>query len=255
MEWNPEKYLKFTIERLQPSIDLIYRIKHSQPKSIIDIGCGPGNSTMLLASKWPESKILGLDNSSIMIDQAKQDYPNQEWILADAFSYEFDDKFDIIFSNAVIQWIPNHEQLIKKFYIMLSNEGVLAVQVPLFWEMRLGILIDKVALDPRWSVFTGDVSQIFTIHDHSFYYNQLSKHFKSIEMWQTDYVHIMDSQESILDMIRSTGLKPYLMRISNEEIKKKFELEVLKKIKIAYPLQEDAKVLLPFKRLFFICKK
>lgn len=251
-DWNPDLYLQFNSERTKPSIDLIGRIIIDSPESIIDIGCGPGNSTQILLNQWPESKITGLDNSPSMIKKARKDYPDQEWIVADALTYKPKAKFDIVFSNAVIQWIPDHGQLLKRFHGIIKDKGLLAVQIPLFWNIPLGKIIARTARDQRWNYKTEKVSDLFTIHDSSFYYDELWNLFNSLEMWETDYIHIMDSHMAILEMIRSTGLKPYLEKLDKESEKKDFEEEVLKEIKIAYPVQKNNKVLLPFKRLFFI---
>ncbi len=251
-DWNPDLYMQFSSERTQPSIDLIGRINQIEPKSIIDIGCGPGNSTQVLVNRWPKTRITGLDSSTAMIKKAKKDYPNQEWIVADALTYEPEIKYDIIFSNAVIQWITNHEKLLTKFHEILSDNGIVAIQIPLFWDMPLGEIINNTAKDDRWKTKTESVSDLFTIHDYSFYYDQLSELFNSIEMWETHYMHILNSHIAILEMMRSTGLKPYLERLDDDSEKNEFEEEVLKKVRNAYPIQKNRKVLLPFKRLFFI---
>ncbi len=251
-DWNPDLYMQFSSERTKPSIDLIGRINQIEPKSIIDIGCGPGNSTQVLVNRWPKTRITGLDSSTAMIKKAKKDYPNQEWIVADALTYEPEIKYDIIFSNAVIQWITNHEKLLTKFHEILSDNGIVAIQIPLFWDMPLGEIINNTAKDDRWKTKTESVSDLFTIHDYSFYYDQLSELFNSIEMWETHYMHILNSHIAILEMMRSTGLKPYLERLDDDSEKNEFEEEVLKKVRNAYPIQKNRKVLLPFKRLFFI---
>ncbi|HEX2919600.1 MAG TPA: methyltransferase domain-containing protein [Bacteroidales bacterium] len=254
-DWNPAQYLKFDKERLQPSIDLVARIDYIDPAKIIDIGCGPGNSTQVLLNRWPGSKIVGADNSQAMIKRAKEDYPEQKWILFDAGIDLIDDKFDIVFSNATIQWIPDHGSLIQRFSEMLIDNGVLAVQLPLFFEMPLGRSISVISKNGKWSAATNDVDNLFTINDQSFYYDNLARYFRKIDIWTTDYYHVMDSQSSILAMIRSTGLKPYLERISDDNDKKSFEDHVMNGIKNDYPLQANGKVLFPFKRLFFIAKK
>ncbi len=251
-DWNPSLYMQFKSERTQPSVDLISKIDHVEPKSIIDIGCGPGNSTQVLVNRWSKSQITGLDSSAAMIEKAKRDYPNQEWLVADASTYESETKFDIVFSNAVIQWLPNHDLLLTKFHDLLSTNGVLAVQIPLFWDMPLGKLINNTAQDDRWKTQTEGVSDLFTIHDYSFYYEHLANIFTSVDIWKTDYIHILNSHESILEMIRSTGLKPYLERMHNDSDKKEFEEVILKEIIKAYPVQKNGKVLFPFNRLFFI---
>lgn len=254
-DWQPDLYLQFKSERTQPSIDLVSKINQIEPKRIIDIGCGPGNSTQILAQKWPKSKIVGIDSSASMIEKAKQDYPNQEWVIANASSYESEMKFDLVFSNAVIQWIPNHEALLIKFHNLLSDDGVVAVQIPQFWDMPLGKIIDNIANDTRWKDQTDGVSELLTIHNHSFYYDILSDFFNVIELWETHYIHVLENHLAIMEMMRSTGLKPYLERLVNESDKKEFEEAVLNDIRKAYPIQKNGKVLLPFNRLFFMGSK
>jgi trans-aconitate 2-methyltransferase len=254
-DWNPDLYLKFDKERIQPSVDLVARIEYSKPRTIIDIGCGPGNSTRILTGRWPDASIIGADNSPAMIEKARADYPDQKWILFDAGNDTIDRKFDIVFSNSTIQWIPNHDRLIQRFSALLNDQGVLAVQLPLFLEMPIARSINLIAGQDKWQSLTRDVIDLFTIHDVSYYYEQLGNYFSKIDCWITDYYHIMDSHEAILEMIRSTGLKPYLDRIDDEREKHEFESLVLKRIEQDYPFQSDGRVLFPFKRLFFVAQK
>ena len=251
-DWNPDLYLKFNRERSQPSIDLVKRIKSDSPSKIIDIGCGPGNSTQILVQRWPDSMITGIDNSPAMIEKAQKDYPNQNWILLDAEKDEFPDTYDIVFSNATIQWIPNHTELLKKLYDILTKKGLIAIQIPQFWNMLLGKAIGNIAKDRRWNSVTRGVTESFTMHNYSFYFDQLSLMFNEIDMWETYYMHIMDSHFSILEMIRSTGLKPYLDKLDSDKDKEDFEAQVLKQIRSDYPQQKNGKVIFPFRRLFFI---
>ena len=251
-DWNPELYLKFKSERTQPSIDLIARVNCPEPKSIIDIGCGPGNSTQMLVNRWPNSRVTGLDNSASMIEKVRADYPNQEWVIGDAAEYTSEDRFDVVFSNAAIQWIPDHQALLSRLTSLLSDRGILAIQVPLFWDMDLGKIIRSTAVSARWSSVMEDVSDIFTMHGYAFYYDLLSDLFPSLDIWQTDYMHVLDNHEAILEMMRSTGLRPYHEKLDAESDKEAFENDVLEEIVQAYPAQKNKKVILPFKRLFFI---
>lgn len=254
-DWNPDLYLKYDKERLQPSIDLVARIDYNKPDKIIDIGCGPGNSTQILVNRWPDSNIVGADNSPAMIKKATEDFPNQKWILVDAGKDNINDKFDLVFSNATIQWIPNHDKLLKRFAGLLNDSGILAVQLPLFFDMPLSKSISEVAGQSKWKAATRGVDSLFTINTSAYYYDHLAKYFSEINIWTTDYYHVMESQSSILEMIRSTGLKPYLERLADNNEEKQFETHVLRKIKQDYPLQNNGKVLFPFKRLFFVAKK
>ncbi len=251
-DWNPQLYLKFKDERTQPSIDLAARINIDSPERIIDIGCGSGNSTQVLCSRWPGSRVTGLDNSPAMIEKAKQDFPSQEWILSDPSYLSSGLKFDIVFSNAVIQWIPYHEQLIPLLFNSVKDNGALAVQIPIFRDMPLGKSIEKIADNPEWRDYTAGCSGLFTYHDYNFYYDILAERSGRIDIWETHYIHILDSDESVLEWIRSTGLKPYLDRLKDDGMKDKFTAAVLEEIRKNYPLQRNGKVLFPFKRLFFI---
>lgn len=255
IDWNPDLYLKFGKERIQPTIDLVSRIDIDNPKNIIDIGCGPGNSTQILYQRWPSSKILGIDNSESMIKKAKQDYPDQEWCLVDAEKNIISGNYDIVFSNATIQWIPNHYDLFERLKKIMTDNGVLAIQLPLFFDMPLGKSIAQISKNNKWSNMTESVNNLFTIHNSNDYYDMISELFNSIEIWVSDYIHIMDSYNLILEMIRSTGLRPYLDRLESEIDKKDFEDMVLEDIKRDYPEQRNGKVLFPFKRLFIIAKK
>jgi trans-aconitate 2-methyltransferase len=254
-DWDPDLYLQFNKERLQPAIDLVSKIDCVGPNKILDIGCGPGNSTQILAQKWPQAEITGIDNSPAMIKKASNDYPNQKWILLDAGKDNIEENFDIVFSNATIQWIPKHDLFFERFSKRINNHGVLAVQLPLYLDMPIARSIAEVAAQEKWQNTTKAVSTLFTIHNASFYYDQLSKYFGEVEIWKTDYHHIMDSHNAILEMIRSTGLRPYLERIVDEDEKLEFETLVLQKIRQDYPLQKNGKVLFPFERLFFTAKK
>jgi trans-aconitate 2-methyltransferase len=253
-DWNPELYLKFEKERTQPSIDLVSHLT-IWPETIIDIGCGPGNSTKILFQRWPYAKITGVDISPAMIEKAKSDFPQHNWWILDAGKDEITGKYDLVFSNATIQWIPNHAELVNKFYSILNEKGVLAVQLPLFWEMSLGKAIKRIAENIRWNSLMAGVTALFTIHDRSFYYDHLSSLFTSVEIWESSYMHILDSHMSILEMIRGTGLRPYLDSLKSTGDKNDFEEEILIEIQKDYPFQRDGKVIFPFKRLFFIAYK
>ncbi len=202
--------------------------------------------------RWPKSRITGIDSSQKMIEKARLDFPSQEWIIGDAAHFEPGSKYDIVFSNATIQWIPDHEKLIPKLISMLNKGGVLAIQVPMFNKMPLNKAIECVANKERWSCRLSECNKLFTYHDSSFYYEILQKQLQPIDIWETSYIHILESHMAMIEWIRSTGLKPYIDRLEIDEEKNIFEDEVLIEIKKNYPKQSDKKVLFPFKRLFFI---
>ena len=253
-DWNPKLYLKYGNERLQPSLDLINRIESTNINKIIDVGCGPGNSTQVLHNRWPNSDIVGIDNSEAMLKEAKRNYPDQNWLFMDAGQENIGSGYDLIFSNAVIQWIPCHHQLLTKFKDALLPGGVIAVQLPYFWDMKIGKFIIEVAKTNCPEILT-EVLELYTIKSPQEYYNYLANDFNKIDIWITNYYHIMSNHHAIIEMVRSTGLKPFLSRLKNENERQLFESMVLNKINKSYYTQDDGKVLLPFKRLFIVASK
>lgn len=251
-DWNPELYLKFKEERTQPAIDLAGRINVENPEKIMDVGCGPGNSTNILSSRWPESEIIGIDNSASMIESAQKNYPEIEWRVEDVTRMETREKYDIIFSNATIQWIKDQEKLIKDLVKMLKDNGALAVQVPQYPNMPISLAIERVSLNKRWEEQTSQANNDFTFHPCDYYYDILSAELESITMWETSYFHIMHSHQNIVEMIKSTGMRTFLDRLDTREEKIEFEKDVLREITRAYPARKDGNVLFPFERLFFI---
>lgn len=251
-QWNPEQYLQFKSERTQPAIDLVSRINIAEPQSIIDIGCGPGNSTQILVNRWPNSEVVGLDNSTTMIEKARQDYPKQKWIVDNAENIDSNNKYDLIFSNATLQWIPHHEILLPKLFNCVNPGGAIAVQIPKFKNMPINVAIETVANYSNWINYTKGCEELFTFKDLDFYYDMLNKLATRVELWESSYFHILNSQESLIDFIRTTGLKPYLDRLPSDEMKSEFEQDVLTECKKYYKLQPNGKVLFPFNRLFFI---
>jgi len=249
-DWNPDSYLQFKKERTLPSVDLVGRIEGINPATIIDVGCGPGNSTQVLASRWGASAILGIDNSPAMIEKARQDYPSQKWEVMDARNIT--GRYDLVYSNATLQWIGDHEKLIPSLLGRVNAGGALAVQIPSYFEMPVKKAIDRVAADGRWTCVFPVLENIISIHSASMYYDLLAGQARKIDLWKTSYFHVMDSHQSIVDMIRTTGMKPFLDALATAEERIEFELLVSKELESEYDVRRDGKVIFPFERLFFI---
>jgi trans-aconitate 2-methyltransferase len=252
--WNPDLYLKFEKERTQPVKDLIFRIEKENPARIIDIGCGPGNSTIQLKKRWPDAFILGIDSSTEMIDRAKRDYPQLEWRVYDANNDLSPlGKFDLVFSNAAIQWMPNHKELLKRFFGILNDNGVLAVQIPNVTYMPVHLAVQETAKG-RWSDYFAGIDDGLEYHELTFYYDALCSLARCVDLWETHYHHVLPGHEAIIEWYSSTGMRPYLEKLTGEE-KQRFLQSVLAKIREGYKVQEDGKVLFPFRRLFFVAYK
>lgn len=250
--WNADIYERYGKERLQPSIDLVNRIGSKQFKRILDVGCGTGMSTAALAENWSSSEIIGVDLSEEMLQKARESLTNVTFIQRDC-SKPLSDMgiFDLIFSNAFLQWLSNQEEFISNSFDMLSAGGIFAAQIPLFDEMpasRCILNAEKYLSDH----FTGVAKP--GSRSPSEYYEIISKHTEKVAIWVTDYYHEMDSQENILDFLKGTALHPY-MDILDENDRNVFLSEVLNSLKRSYPCQQNGKVLFPFKRLFLVGEK
>ncbi len=233
-------------------MDLIARIRVPAPQTIIDVGCGPGNSTQALAARFPNARLTGVDNSPAMIAKARSDFPQREWILGDATNFESPRQFDVVFSNAAIQWIPDHARLMGRMAALACAGGALAVQTPMFRDMPIREAIARTAARPRWRETMSGCDAHFTFHPHGFYYDQLSHRAASLDMWETSYIHAMASVPALVEWMRATGLRPYLERLPDAADRQAFEEDLLEELGRDYHLQADGKVLFPFRRLFFI---
>ncbi|MDR1871652.1 MAG: methyltransferase domain-containing protein [Deltaproteobacteria bacterium] len=254
--WNPNKYLQFKNERTQPAIDLVEKIDINEPTNIIDIGCGPGNSTQILINKWPNSMVIGLDSSINMIEKARKDYPYQMWIHDNAENIHDDKKYSIVFSNASLQWMEDHKVLIPKLWKIVSDNGVFAAQIPKFETMPINSAIQNVLRKELWEK---SIKNNFwankTLRNLDYYYEIFSTFTEEIIVWETHYFHILPSMQGIIDFIHSTALKPYLEELKTDKEKQKFENDILKECRKYYKEQSDGKVLFPFKRMFMIAYK
>ena len=251
-DWNSKQYTKFENERTQPSVDLIRRIDIS-PKTILDIGCGPGNSTNQLSVFFPDADILGIDNSDNMLNKASQTYPNLKFkkcFVPDELDGIAD--CDLIFSNACLHWIPNHETLFPKLMAKLNSGGILAVQMPLVRDAMFYKMLNRLVASDKWN----KLSVINNFHNltPNETYDILSGVSRKVTMWETTYYHIVPSHSSVIEWYKGSGLRPYLEMLNSAE-ERDFINDLLDLIKSEYPVQADCSVILKMPRLFFVAIK
>lgn len=254
-EWNPNQYVKFINERTRPAVDLADRTGIVSPKNIIDIGCGPGNSTKVLADKFPGSRVVGSDNSRNMLDKARAEYPELEFVFFDAggdYSV-INQKFDLVFSNACLQWIPNHKMLLKNLMTLLNENGVLAVQIPINYNEPIHKIITEITTSEKWRANFTNPRIFYTLTKRE-YFDILSEISSDFSMWETIYCHRMPSHESIIEWYKGTGLRPYLSVLSQEKAAE-LEKDVLEEVIKAYPKQMNGEIAFNFPRLFFTAVK
>jgi trans-aconitate 2-methyltransferase len=253
-QWDAGLYLRFSTERTQPSIDLIQRIAVADPRRIFDLGCGPGNSTEALRRRWPGASITGVDSSPQMIEAARQTYPPGAWEVADAARWSAPEPCDLVFANAVLQWIPDHQGLCRRLMEQVAAGGALAVQVPAegHYQSPVHREIRNVSREPAWRDRLEAARTMFTHAPAGFYYDALQPLASRIDLWETTYYHVVAGPEALLDWYRGTGLRPFLEALANDVERREFERKVLDRYTAAYPRQPDGRVLFPFTRLFFV---
>ncbi len=245
--WDPSLYSRFERERTQPAVDLVNRISHLRPRSVVDVGCGPGNSTAVLRSAFPDSEILGIDTSSEMIARARARLPDAEFEVMDA--WDLPKGFDLIFSNACIQWIDGQERLIPMMLERLNPGGTLAVQVPMNEDEPASVICEEVASLPLWHYPNGKPRRHRTLSPEK-YYDILSGCAESFEMWSVTYYHALESHSDVVEWKSGTHLRPYLDALDATEGLRLRE-EVLRRIEKAYAPASDGKVVMRYGRFFF----
>ncbi len=250
--WDADLYLQFAGERTQPARDLIARIELTDARRIADLGCGPGNSTELLRQRWPGANVLGVDNSQDMIAAARRAWPRGQWLLADAGTWTGDAPFDLVFSNAALHWVPEHARLLPRLLQQAGPAGVFAVQMPAHLDSPVHQLMLQIADDPKWQARMGRARTAVTVHRPAFYYDLLRPLCKRLDLWETEYVHVLDGPDAIVEWIRGSGLRPFLEALELGEHRREFLERLLDGVKRAYPRQADGRVLFPFRRLFLI---
>lgn len=248
-EWNSAQYLRFKNQRNQPAIDLIKRISGlCSPTAIADLGCGPGNSTGLLKEEFPQARIVGIDNSEDMIRKAREEYPDLEFMKKDI--RELSGQYDLLFSNACLQWVPEHQILIPELFKHLKPGGIFAVQFPMNNAEPLYQIIHAVTREEKWNFNNVEVDYNGTLTPHE-YFNLLSGQCSHFQMWETRYYHNLKNHEALIEWVKGTRIRPYLVHLDEVE-KKAFENEILDLVKKTYPVMENGEVILCFNRFFMI---
>jgi trans-aconitate 2-methyltransferase len=250
--WSPSQYLKFADERSRPARDLLAAVPLTQVRRAVDIGCGPGNSTELLVERFPQAEVIGLDSSPEMLAAARQRLPNGSFIEADAATWTPDAVVDLLYANATFQWVPDHQAVLKRLFVALPSGGVLAVQMPDNVATEPShTLMRAVAAEGRWADKFHQPVARETIGAPTDYYNLLQPAAARIDIWRTVYNHPLANVVAIVDMVRSTGLRPYLARLSADE-QGPFLDQYQARLAQAYPPLADGKVLFRFPRLFIV---
>jgi trans-aconitate 2-methyltransferase len=252
--WDPQQYLKFADHRLRPAIDLLAQIPLELPSVIYDLGCGPGNITRLLAERWPSAQVTGVDSSTEMLEEARKEAPGITFVQADIKQWSPPAPANLLFSNATLQWLGDHPRLLPRLIAQLAPNGALAVQMPHNHDSPSHVLMRAAAQDGPWRARLTGVRSIHPVLAPSDYYGLLAPLARQVDIWETEYLHVLEGDDPVVEWTRGTGLRPYLEALDEPE-RSGFLADYRSRIAGAYPKQPDGRTLLPFRRLFFIARR
>ncbi|MGB8275611.1 MAG: methyltransferase domain-containing protein [Alphaproteobacteria bacterium] len=258
--WNPGQYLKFADQRTQACLDLASRVLLESPRTVIDLGCGPGNSTEVLARRWPEAEIAGLDGSPDMIEAATAALPGRRFAVRDIAEWaaqpDGGGPYDLVFSNAALQWVEDHTSLFPRLFSRVTAQGALAVQMPANFNHPVRRLMGEIAQRPAWrQSFAHALPRNAHAHEPVFYYDLLAPLASRVDLWTTDYIHVLPGPEAVGEWFKGTALRPFLDLLKNEAERTRFVADYVAEIGPHFPRRTDGNVLFPFRRMFVIAYK
>jgi trans-aconitate 2-methyltransferase len=254
MSWNPAQYLKFSDHRFRPAVDLLNRIDATDPRTVCDLGCGTGHLTLELKKRWPDAEVFGVDSSPDMLAKAREVAPGLKFSQADAGNWRPDKPLDVIFSNAVLHWLPDHGTLFPRLMTLLAKDGVLAVQMPGNHESPSHKLMLQAAASERWKSRLASVQGINPVHDPAFYHRALAAHARDMDIWEAEYLHVLTGPDPIVEWTKGTALRPYLDALKESD-REAFMADYRQLVAKAYPPEPDGSTLFPFRRVFVVARR
>ncbi|MBX5147687.1 trans-aconitate 2-methyltransferase [Rhizobium lentis] len=255
MAWSASQYAKFEDERTRPARDLLAQVPLQSLRRAIDLGCGPGNSTELIIERYGAAGVSGLDSDINMLEAARKRLPGTAFVEADLGSWQPAEPADLLFANAVFQWLPDHLEIFERLMDGLSEGGVLAVQMPDNLGEPSHLAMEETAHAGPWkAAFEAKSVRRRPLPAPSAYYDRLIAKSSRVDIWHTIYNHPMADAAAIVEWVKGTGLMPYLAR-AGEEHREAFLADYLARVEQAHPKLSDGRVLLRFPRLFIVAVK
>jgi trans-aconitate 2-methyltransferase len=249
--WDAEHYLRFSDARTLPAIDLLSRTGLAAPRRVVDLGCGPGNSTAPLKARWPDAAVIGVDSSEELLAAGRRDHPGIDFVKSDIASWTAPEPVDVVFANASLQWVGDHQRLMPRLFEQVAPGGVLAVQMPRNHDFATHRLMRQLAAEGDWRDRLASAREPSPVKSPEFYYDLLGPRSARFTIWETNYIQIMEGVEAIIAWLHGTGLRPFLARL-NETERPVFLERYAALLAAEYPAQVGGKILLPYPRLFFI---
>ncbi len=250
-DWSARQYLKFEDERTRPPRDLLAQVTLRRPRLVVDLGCGPGNSTELLIERFPQSEIVGLDSSLDMLRKARERLPKCKFVDADIATWTPEARTDLLFANAAFQWVPDHPRVLRRLLEALPADGVLAVQMPDNTHEPANALQREVVESGPWARALKAATPRADLLSPDGYYDLLKPVCAQIEIWHSVYNHVMATPQAIVEWFKGSSLQPYLSPL-DAAARAQFLAVYAEKVAAAYKPRFDGKVLLKFPRLFIV---
>jgi trans-aconitate 2-methyltransferase len=249
--WNPAQYLVFGEERLRPALDLLHRIPLEAPANVLDLGCGTGNVARLLADRWPKAAITGVDTSQEMLEKARQAVPGATWVEADLRSWAPSSPADLVFSNAALHWLDDHGALFPRIAAWVKPGGVLAVQMPASHGLPSHTAAFDLAAAAPWKERIPAAVKPPPVPELEAYHAWLAPHARSLDLWETTYLHVLVGDDPVTEWFKGSLLVPYLEALPAEHHAAFLEA-YRRKVLAAYPKGAAGRTLMPFRRVFLV---
>jgi trans-aconitate 2-methyltransferase len=248
--WDPERYLTYADERARPFADLLSRVAATEVERVVDLGCGPGNLTAMLAQRWPGADVLGLDSSPEMVDRARASgAPGARFEVADLREWESDRPVDVLVSNATLQWVPGHLDLLPRLVAQVAPGGWFAFQVPGNFAEPSHVLLRELASGERFREYAEGAARPDS-HGPTTYLEKLLDVGCRVDAWETTYLHLLEGEDPVFTWVSGTGARPVLQALP-DEARRDFEAEYKRLLREAYPPGPHGTVL-PFRRVFVV---
>ena len=249
--WDPDRYLGFADHRTRPARDLLAAVHCPPPRQVVDLGCGAGNVTRLLAERWPDAATMGIDSSESMLAKARKTVPGIRFTHGDIASWTPSEPPDVIYSNAALQWVPDHPTLFPRLLEALVPGGVLAVQMPLNFQAPSHRIARDLIDAPEWRRKLGGRLAVSPVAPAAAYRRLLAPGAAATDIWETEYLQVLDGESPIVEWMCGTTLRPVL-DIMDEDEAGRFLAAYAERIAAAYPREADGATLFPFRRLFIV---
>jgi trans-aconitate 2-methyltransferase len=255
IDWDPRQYLQFSDERSRPFHDLIARIPLQSPRTVVDLGCGPGSMTAALGQRWPTARVTGVDSSPEMIEHASRlaSPPLLSFELRDLRQWSSDEPIDVLVSSAALQWVADHTTLFGRFMSCLARGGVFAFQVPGNFDAPSHRLLRELATSPRWERRLAALVREVPVREPAEYVELLSGLGASVDAWETTYLHMLTGSDAVLEWTRGTALRPFIGALDAAEADELLA-SYAEALGRAYPADDAGRTIYPFRRIFVVAR-